>query len=144
MMRPRDVAADLSAPRPNVAETPAKAIGGIERERDMSDETVIIPKAPPSFAYLFWLGGTRRGDHAMVRTSGTTIGRASDADVRLDDETASAEHARIRKEQGEWYLYDLASANTTKVGGQPVTRRRLSDGDRLQIGLTEFAFRDVR
>ncbi len=36
----------------------------------MSDETVIIRKTPPSFAYLFWLNGVRRGDHVMLRSGG--------------------------------------------------------------------------
>lgn len=117
---------------------------GLEEETKMPDETVIIRKAPPSFAYLFWLNGVRRGDHVMVRTEGTTIGRSGDADVLLDDETVSVEHARVRQEQGEWYLYDLASANTTKVGGEPVTRHRLSDGDQVQLGMTELCFRSVR
>ena len=42
----------------------------------MSDETVIIRKTPPSFAYLFWLNGVRRDDHVMLRSEGTTLGRS--------------------------------------------------------------------
>ena len=110
----------------------------------MSDETVIIRKTPPSFAYLFWVGGVRRGEHVALRTDGTTIGRSSDADVVLDDPTVSEEHARIRKEDGAWYLYDLASANTTLVAGESVHRRALVDGDPLRMGSTDLVFRSVR
>lgn len=107
----------------------------------MSEETVIIRKSPTSFAYLFWLSGIRRGDNAMLATEGSTIGRGREADVLLDDETVSDEQARIRKEGDSWFLYDLAATNRTAVGGRPVTRHQLADGDRLQFGSTEMAFR---
>ena len=110
----------------------------------MSDETVIIRKTPPSFAYLFWLDGVRRGDHVMLKPDGTTLGRSGEAEVPMDDPTVSDEHARIRLEGGTWYVYDLASVNSVLVGGEPVTRHALADNDRLQIGMTNLVFRLVR
>ena len=110
----------------------------------MSDETVIIRKTPATFAYLFWVSGVRRGDHVMVREEGATLGRAGDSDVVLDDATVSDEHARIRLESGDWYVYDLASSNSVLVGGQPVHRHALADKDRLKIGTTELVFRLVK
>jgi predicted component of type VI protein secretion system len=110
----------------------------------MSDETVIIRKTPPSFAYLFWLNGVRRGDHVMLTPEGTTLGRSGAAEVTMDDPTISDEHARIRLEAGTWYVYDLASSNAVLVGGEPVHRHALADNDRLRIGMTDLAFRLVR
>ncbi len=107
----------------------------------MSDDTVIIRKTPASFAYLFWLSGIRRGDSALVREEGSTIGRGREVDVLLDDDTVSDEQARIRKENGTWFLYDLASTNRTMVGAESVARHELKDGDRLTFGTTEMAFR---
>ncbi len=65
----------------------------------MRDETVIIRKSPASFAYLFWLTGVRRGEHAVVKPAGTTVGRDAGCEVVLDDETVSLEQARIRREE---------------------------------------------
>jgi len=110
----------------------------------MSDETVIIRKTPPSFAYLFWLSGIRRGDHVMLQADGTTLGRSGAADVAMDDPNVSDEHARIRLEGTTWYLYDLASANAVLVAGEPVHRHALADNDRLRIGMTDLVFRLVR
>jgi len=110
----------------------------------MSDKTVIIRRQPQSFAYLFWIEGPRRGDHAPLATAGTTIGRGREADVILDDDTVSAEQARIRFEKGQWFLYDLASTNRTAVGGQPVVRQALDDGDRITLGMTDMVFRVLR
>ena len=110
----------------------------------MSDATVIIRKTPASFAYVFWLSGIRRGDSALVREDGSTIGRGREVDILLDDETVSDEQARIRKEDGAWYLYDLASTNRTIVAGEAVARHELRDGDRLTFGTTDMAFRALK
>jgi pSer/pThr/pTyr-binding forkhead associated (FHA) protein len=110
----------------------------------MSDETVIIRKTPPSFAYLFWLSGVRRGDHVMLRPEGTTLGRSGAAEVSLDDPTVSDEHARIRLEGDVWFVYDLASSNAVMVGGEQVHRHALADNDRLRIGMTDLVFRLLR
>jgi pSer/pThr/pTyr-binding forkhead associated (FHA) protein len=110
----------------------------------VADKTVIIRRKPQSFAYLFWVEGPRRGDHAPLEASGTMIGRGREADVVIDDETVSAEQARIRLEQDRWYLYDLAATNRTAVDGVLVTRHPLEDGVRLTFGMTDMVFRVLR
>jgi pSer/pThr/pTyr-binding forkhead associated (FHA) protein len=106
-----------------------------------ASETVIIRRTPPSFAYLFWVSGVRRGEHASLAAEGTTLGRGAEADVVLSDDTVSDEQARVRKEDDSWWLYDLASTNTTHVAGQPIYRHKLADGDRITLGTTEMVFR---
>src|SRR6185437_9198107 len=91
----------------------------------MSDETVLIRRTPPSFAYVFWVSGIRRGDHAPIRAEGATLGRGRECDVLIDDPTVSDEQARIRKESDAWFLYDLASTNSTEVGGTAIARHEL-------------------
>jgi pSer/pThr/pTyr-binding forkhead associated (FHA) protein len=110
----------------------------------MSDETVIIRKTPPSFAYLFRVNGLRRGESIMLREEGVTVGRSATVDIALDDLTVSAEHARFRFEDGSWYAYDLGASNPVEVEGEAIQRRVLSDKDRIRIGLAEFVFRQVR
>ena len=109
----------------------------------MRDETVIIRKSPASFAYLFWLTGVRRGEHAVVKPAGTTVGRDAACEIVLDDETVSLEQARIRREEDGWVLYDLASANRTEAAGAPVYVKVLADGDHITFGTTEMVFRDL-
>lgn len=74
------------------------------------------------------------------------IGRALDADVRLNDSRASRMHARITTVAGRntedttYRLQDLGSTNGTLVNGERVTDVLLSDGDKIEIGEHLFRF----
>ncbi len=70
----------------------------------------------------------RLGDHP------TNIGRAQDAELWLSDDGVSRRHARLVHEAGRYFIEDLESANGTFVQGERVTRRRLEDGDLIQVG----------
>jgi diguanylate cyclase (GGDEF)-like protein len=69
-----------------------------------------------------------------------TLGRALEADVRVNDARASRLHARIRIDRdprtGEalYRVTDLGSTNGTLLNGEPVSEAYLQDGDKLTIG----------
>src|SRR5712692_3765529 len=69
-----------------------------------------------------------------------TLGRALDADVRINDARASRLHARITTERDEatgetrYSLTDLDSTNGTILNGRPVTEAFLADGDKFEVG----------
>src|SRR5256714_996696 len=69
-----------------------------------------------------------------------TLGRALEADVRVNDARASRIHARIRVErdpstgEARYHIEDLDSTNGTLVNGQPISEAYLQDGDKLTIG----------
>src|SRR6266571_4646770 len=69
-----------------------------------------------------------------------TIGRALDADVRVNDTRASRLHARITTECNEatgekhFRLSDLGSTNGTLLNGRPVDEAYLQDGDKFEVG----------
>jgi diguanylate cyclase (GGDEF)-like protein len=79
-----------------------------------------------------------------------TLGRALEADVRVNDARASRIHARITVEHdraaGEtrYRLQDLGSTNGTLLNGEPVRDAYLEDGDKLTVGeqLLRFALLD--
>jgi FHA domain-containing protein len=70
-----------------------------------------------------------------------TIGRLADCDVVLTDKGASRKHAQLRLRDGGWVLTDLGSTNGTRLNGQTVQSRPLSDGDKITIGTTVIEFR---
>jgi diguanylate cyclase (GGDEF)-like protein len=69
-----------------------------------------------------------------------TLGRALEADVRVNDALASRIHARITVERdpsggaSRYRLKDLGSTNGTLLNGERVTDAYLQDGDKLTIG----------
>jgi pSer/pThr/pTyr-binding forkhead associated (FHA) protein len=71
-----------------------------------------------------------------------TFGRADDnAIVLAGDDFASSYHARVESGLDGTWVVDLGSTNGTYVNGERIEgRRRLHDGDLLQIGDTELAF----
>ena len=63
-----------------------------------------------------------------------TIGRQQGYEVWVPDNGVSRQHARIERDGDGYRLTDLDSANGTYMDGERVTRRRLSDGDLIQLG----------
>jgi diguanylate cyclase (GGDEF)-like protein len=73
------------------------------------------------------------------------IGRALEADVRLNDFRTSRLHARITSEHSGdtetcYRIADLGSTNGTMVNGELVTEAVLNDGDKIIIGDHLFRF----
>jgi pSer/pThr/pTyr-binding forkhead associated (FHA) protein len=72
------------------------------------------------------------------------VGRDASADVVVPDPTISRRHARITHDLGEVWLQDLGSTNGTCVNGvRLLDRRRLHDGDEVEVGNAVAVFHDV-
>ena len=85
-------------------------------------------------------GGLEAGDRFDL-FGGLTIGRSTDADVRIEDRFASGVHARLFSRGGGYYVEDMGSTNGTYLNGAQVTgESALSDLDEVRIGDTEFRF----
>jgi pSer/pThr/pTyr-binding forkhead associated (FHA) protein len=71
-----------------------------------------------------------------------TIGRAEDNTLALPgDEFASGHHARIESQRDGVWILDLGSTNGTFVNGSRLDgKRKLREGDVVQIGDTELRF----
>ncbi|MGI5951086.1 MAG: FhaA domain-containing protein [Brooklawnia sp.] len=74
---------------------------------------------------------------------GFTIGRGSEADLRINDPGISRQHARVvvsTDESGEVSvsIEDLGSTNGVIVNGQRVSNVPLDDGSRIEIGSTRM------
>jgi pSer/pThr/pTyr-binding forkhead associated (FHA) protein len=82
------------------------------------------------------------GERTVPLTSDTvTIGRLADCDVVLKDKGASRKHAQLRLRDGAWVITDLGSTNGTRLNGQTIQSRDVSDGDKITIGTTVIEFR---
>jgi hypothetical protein len=78
-------------------------------------------------------GGERRS--MTVSGDRATIGRRSDCDICIDSKAVSRIHAElVQLRNGGWEVRDLDSLNGVEVGGKPVRKCRLHDGDEILIG----------
>jgi len=76
------------------------------------------------------------------------IGRASDNDIVLHDDTVSSHHAiltvSIKAGNGEsaeqFQIKDLQSTNKTYVNNKAINEKILSDKDVVRVGLSHFEF----
>jgi pSer/pThr/pTyr-binding forkhead associated (FHA) protein len=68
------------------------------------------------------------------------IGRAGSNDVVLADKDSSREHCKIVKENEDYYIIDLDSANGTLVNDQYVKKHKLNSHDKIKTGEIAFEF----
>lgn len=120
----------------------------------MAGKKTIIIKTPlkddagliKSHASLIVLKGEEIGRDFRLRKNSMVIGRSAEADIRLPDDGASREHARIdyrgtgEKHGAAFTLTDLGSTNHTLVNSKRVESIELQDGDKIQIGDSVLKF----
>lgn len=83
----------------------------------------------------------RSGERMRV-TSGAVVGREPSSTVRLDEASVSAQHARLRFEDGTWWLEDLESTNGTFINDNQVRGRvTVRTGDHVRFGRVAVRFR---
>ncbi len=77
---------------------------------------------------------------------GFTIGRGTEADVRVNDPGISRKHAEVQvAANGEeliMQIVDLGSTNGITVNGHKVRRAAIEDGTRIEIGRTRMLVHD--
>jgi hypothetical protein len=87
----------------------------------------------------------------LIRTDGNTdfvhvlgrrtrIGRGSDNELVIDTKHISRYHAVLLAGPVHTTIEDLQSTNGVFVNGKRVTRQVLKDGDKLQVGRTQFRY----
>ena len=124
----------------------------MNRDYDETDSPTQIGEAATSYnladrrPVLVALGGDLLATSIPLERAEVTLGRAFDADVRVNDARASRLHACIRVEvdansgQTTFKIRDLKSTNGTLVNGRPITEVVLTHGDKILIGSQLFRF----
>lgn len=106
--------------------------------------TEVYGVQPRPSAWLVARNGPHSGKNFGLKAGDTTVGRDTRrADIVLDTTTVSGEHARVRCEGGQFFLYDLASTNGTFINNRQIQKQMLRDGDVVRFGQAEFVFKSV-
>ncbi|HEU4580041.1 MAG TPA: FHA domain-containing protein [Polyangiaceae bacterium] len=92
-------------------------------------------------AFLMISTGPAAGTVFPVIQRSLLIGRSLAADVRVDEQAISNEHARLEQTDAGFTLLDLGSTNGTYVNGRRLVHAaQLSGGDTIEMGSTTFTF----
>lgn len=132
------------APTEPVAPQPLKA-----PPPRMEKTEVLRPVQLEELAWLVLLSGTHTGKEFRLGET-TTIGRdPAHSDVVVDDSAVSRQHAKVKLEEEQFVLYDLASTDGTFIKDREtgewieMHKHTLVDGDRIKIGREVFSFMQV-
>jgi diguanylate cyclase (GGDEF)-like protein len=89
---------------------------------------------------LVFLRGELLAVQIPLEREQVTLGRALEADIRINDSRASRLHARITSERDDetgenrYRLDDLGSTNGTLLNGIRIEKAYLQDGDKFEVG----------
>jgi adenylate cyclase len=75
--------------------------------------------------------------------SDTIIGRSARADLQIEGDLVSRQHAKISFSDGAWRFEDLGSRNGSLLNGQRATTAVLKSGDVISIGYGKIVFEDL-
>lgn len=99
------------------------------RERQVPARLVML--TPP------WPGA----EFALTRAS-VRFGRGEDLDCWINHRSISREHAEIIRENGQFRVVDLGSANGVRVNGTEITSAVINSEDVVEFGQVRFRFVD--
>ena len=107
----------------------------------------LVPSGRPgTLANLALMAGPRYGEELPVPAPTVVLGRAAGCDVVIDDDSVSAQHARLEFDTGAWRITDLGSTNGTAVEGvklAPQLPTPLPYGSTVRLGGVQLQFREA-
>ena len=104
-----------------------------------------LPQAGPLATFGIAVG-PRYGEQIPVPAPVVTVGRGAGCQVAIDDDSVSAQHARLEYDLGGWRLTDLNSTNGTAIEGvklAPDVPTPLPYGATVRFGGVKLHFREV-
>ncbi len=115
----------------------------------MQDETQVLSSTPEPPApatrpkgYLVHIypTGPNMGNRYSLGDRPVMLGRESDCDIVINDESVSRRHASITPGPEGYVIADLRSTNGTFINDHPVSQCLLKDGDYVHIGGVMYRF----
>jgi diguanylate cyclase (GGDEF)-like protein len=109
----------------------------------MNDASTVRRDLKPA---LVFLSGELIAVPIPLEREDVILGRALEADVRVNDTQVSRQHARIiavrdtNNNAMDYILHDLGSRNGTFLNGRRIKRETLENGDKITVGDTILRF----
>jgi hypothetical protein len=125
----RSAGRDLRLPQESFIFAPE---GGVASRGGIQAGRLVVLKSP----------ALDEGFSVVLNSAPITVGRGEQHDMPLvEDEFASADHARLEPRRDGVWVTDLGSTNGTFVNGNPIERpRKLAPGDIIRVGETDLRY----
>jgi chromosome segregation ATPase len=120
------------------ANSSAQVLSRIKHGIERGSPAVEAVKLPDDGATLIPLDNSDAPPLTLGRH--TTIGRAPESDLCLQDSSVSRRHAVVTIGANGAFIEDLRSVNGVTVNRERIRHARLTDGDVLELGLRRFRF----
>ncbi len=122
--------------RKNSNNVPSDASTQIISNEDLLELRKITEKIPA----LIVIQGNDAGRIFKLTNQAITIGRAAETHFCVNDQTVSRKHCLLEVTHANVILIDLESSNGTFINGQRITKKKLINGDKIQVGSTVMKF----
>jgi pSer/pThr/pTyr-binding forkhead associated (FHA) protein len=121
----RTASRDLRLPQESFVLAPDQAAGLLGGSKPIDTGRLVFPD------------GRKRGLDSRT----LSVGRSADNDIALEDDFASARHARVEPRRDGVWVSDAGSTNGTYVNGAKLSKpRRLKSGDVIRVGNTDLRY----
>jgi hypothetical protein len=112
----------------------------------ISKNTTVSPDLPKgesyTAAFLIQKEGPNPGRQFTIHKEEISIGSTPENDLVLWDNTISGKHAKIKRVENSYYIYDMVSDRGVYINGKKLLKPRpLYDFDEIRLGKTLLLFR---
>jgi hypothetical protein len=105
--------------------------------------TRVSAPTAPILGWLIVKSGPDAGKRVDLRQD-VEIGRDLGCEVMLHDDYVSRQHARVKLEGNQFFIYDIGSRSGTFVNDRQVQRLMLYDGAEIRLGNSTLEFKRTR
>jgi pSer/pThr/pTyr-binding forkhead associated (FHA) protein len=121
----RTASRDLRLPQESFVLTPQQASGLLGKGQPPNTGRLLFPD----------------GQVHVLDSRSLTVGRSAENDIALEDDFASARHARVEPRRDGVWVSDAGSTNGTYVNGSKLAKpHRLKPGDVIRVGGTDLRY----
>jgi len=99
---------------------------------------------PPTPFSLHLVQGPGSPRNFQLAREEVILGRSSEADIQVDSTELSRKHLALRREHGQYTVFDLGSRNGVYLNGVRIHSAVLHEGDNLQLGSVVLVFHEGR
>ncbi len=114
----------------------------VDRQEGDAEADALVRRRLSRHPELEQVAGPGAPRHCPLEAERTTLGRAEEADIRIESASVSGLHLLLLRQGAEVVVEDQGSRNGTFLNGLQVKKATLKEGDSLMAGDAIFLFHE--